>query len=399
MGTSFYVPADEIHHRTQGLQKKMQASGMGGVLIVQPVDLFYFSGTAQSGFLYIPAAGEPLLMIKKDIGRAKRESGLGQVVQISSIKELPDMMRQHTGPLPDVMGFELDVMPVAYFTKLRRLLGVENPVDASPLIFELRMIKSPWEIQQMDRTADLSRRTFEYMATAIRPGLTEMEFAGMAEAFSRKHGNSAMLRIRDFLAEGYAWHFLSGKSGGMIGALDSPASGEGTSAAFPCGAGNKRLEAGEPIMIDFASVMNGYHMDETRMFFVGEPPEKAMAACEAALSIQDAVLAEVRPGVTVGRLFDVSVAKAESLGYAEVYLGPPGNKVTFIGHGIGLELVEPPIIAKGRDIPLAVGMTLALEPKMVFEGEFSAGVEDVVQVTETGFRRITRIPERILVCR
>lgn len=398
MEIPFHVPADEIHHRTRQFQKKLQASGIGGVLIVQRVDLFYFSGTAQSGFLYIPATGEPLLLIKKDITRARRESGLAQVVQIDSIKDLPGMITRHAGPLPDVVGLELDVMPVAYFNKLRQLLGVPSPVDASPLIFDLRMIKSPWEIAQMDRTAELSRKTFDHMADTIRPGLTEMEFAALYEAFSRARGNGAMLRIRDFLTEGYAFHLLSGKSGGRIGVLDSPASGEGSSAAFPCGAGNKLLETGEPIMIDFALVMNGYHMDETRMFFMGKPPEKAMAACEAALSIQDAVLAEVRPGVTVGRLFDVSVEKADALGYGAVYLGPPGNKVTFIGHGIGLELIEPPIIAKGRETPLAAGMTFALEPKMVFENEFSAGVEDVIQVTETGFRRISRIPRKVFIC-
>jgi Xaa-Pro aminopeptidase len=86
------------------------------------------------------------------------------------------------------------------------------------------------------------------------------------------------------------------------------------------------------------------------------------------------------------------------LGYAKEYLGPPGYKVSFIGHGIGLELIEPPIIAKGRKDRLEKGMTFALEPKIVFEDEFAAGIESVVLVTETGFNLISKVPVDVFIC-
>ncbi|BBO91299.1 M24 family metallopeptidase [Desulfosarcina ovata] len=398
MGRDFQVPADEIRWRQNRLQKQMQEKGIAGLLIVQRVDLFYFSGTSQSGFLYVPAEGQPLLMIKKYLPRARKESSLENIVGIHSIKSIPALIADTYGTMPDVLGLELDVLPVNYFYKLRNLLGVREVVDGSPLILGTRMIKSAWEVEQMRRAAAMSYQTFEYMAGAIRTGLSEIEFTGMYEAFARKQGHGAMLRVRDFLTEGYAWHLLSGWSGGMVGVLDSPASGEGTSAAFPCGAGHKLLAADEPIMIDFSCVLNGYHMDETRMFAIGSMPERAMQACQAAVAIHDAVLDHVKPGVAIGELFDVSVAKAAALGYADQYLGPPGNKVTFIGHGVGLELVEAPIIAKDRKDVLKPGMTLALEPKMVFENEFSAGIEDVFLVTETGYEMVSQVPGKVFVC-
>jgi Xaa-Pro aminopeptidase len=296
------------------------------------------------------------------------------------------------------LGFELDVLPVKEFNFYRTLFPDQEHVDGSHLILKVRMIKSEWEIAQMDKTSELSQKTFEYMRTAIRPGLKEMEFAGMFETFARKLGHGAQLRIRDYQTEGYPWHVLSGKSGGMVGLLDSPASGEGTSVAFPCGAGSKILVPNEPIMIDLGTVLNGYHLDEARMFAIDSMPDRAMKASQASLEIHDAVLEKVRPGITVGELFEHSVSTAQSLGYAEQYLGPPRYKVAFIGHGVGLELIEPLFIAKGKKDRLEPGMTFALEPKMVFQNEFAAGVESAFLVTETGYRLLSKVPVEVFVC-
>ncbi len=392
------VPAGEIKNRKLRLQSELHKNGLDGLFIVQRVDLFYFSGTAQNGFLYMPAEGEPLLCIKKYMPRAREETPLKNLVEIDSITEAPRLISEFYGHLPEVLGFELDVVPVTTFNFYRSLFPEQNCVDGSPLILRTRTIKSPWEIDRMEKTADLSLETFKYMKRAIKPGLSEIEFAGMIETFSRKMGHGAGLRVRDYQTEGYPWHLLSGKSGGMVGLLDSPSSGEGTSAAFPCGAGMKLLAKNEPIMIDFGTVLNGYHMDETRMFVMGSMPDRALNACRASLEIHDRVLEMVKPGVTTAELFQYAEDLATSLGYAETYLGPPGYKVSFIGHGVGLELIEPPFIAKNREESLKPGMTIALEPKIVFQNEFIAGIESVFLVTESGSRLISKLPAEIFSC-
>lgn len=394
----FKVPAFEIEARISNIQKELRQAQIGGIFIVQRVDLFYFSGTAQNGFMYIPAEGKPLLFIKQYLPRAKAESPISDIVKVESVKDIPGLITDFYGKPPAVMGFELDVVPVKDFKFYRDLFKAESYVDASPSILKVRMIKSAWEIEQLENTAELTRKTFEYMLTIIRPGLTELEFAGMFETYARKLGHGAMLRIRHYQTEGYPWHVLSGKSGGMVGLLDSPASGEGTSPAFPVGAGNKILQAGEPIMVDLGSVFNGYHMDETRMFAIDSMPQRAVNASKAAIEIHNGVLDQIRPGVTVGELFDHSVKLAETLGFAEPYLGPPGYKVIFIGHGIGLELIEPPIIAKNKKTRLEAGMALALEPKLVYANEFAAGIESVFVVTENGSRLISKVPVEVFIC-
>jgi Xaa-Pro dipeptidase len=398
MKSKFRVPAKEIEDRTKRIQKELQKNDMDGLFIVQRVDLFYFSGTAQNGYLYIPAQGKPLLLVKKYFPRAMEESSIPQIVEIRSVKEVPGRIEDVYGGLPKRVGFEFDVIPVKEFNFYEQLFKAQQCVDGSQLIHNVRMIKSHWEIAQMEKSAKLSKDTFEYILQNIQPGYTEIEFAGMFELFARKGGHGAELRVRDYQTEGYNWHILSGKSGGMVGLLDSPASGEGTSVAFPVGAGQKKLAPNEPIMIDLGIAINGFHVDETRMFAIESMPKKALDASYAAIEIHNEVLSHVKPGITLKKLFHVSVAKAKSLGYAVQYLGPPGYKVTFIGHGVCLELVEQPIISENNKNPLQSGMVFALEPKMVFKDEFTVGVESVFQVTETGHRLISKVPLEVFIC-
>ncbi len=394
----FKVPAAEIYNRNRRIQKVLRENNIDGLFILQRVDLFYFSGTAQNGVLYIPAEGKPLLMIIKYMPRALKESSLENIIEIKSIKDIPGKITDFYGNIPKILGFEFDVLPVRDFDLYKNLFSGHECVDGSNFILQTRMIKTDWEILQMEKTAELAEKTFEYMKSTIRPGITEMEFAGMFETFARRLGHGGFLRSRNYQAIAYPWHILSGKSGGIVGFLDAPASGTGTSAAFPCGGGNKPLLPNEPIMIDIGTVLNGYHMDETRMFAIGSMPDKALKACEASIEIHNEVLANVKPGVTVNELYQISVSKAESLGYSGPFLGPPGYKVIFVGHGIGLELVENPIIAKDKKYLLEPGMTFSLEPKMVFENEFSAGIESVFLVTETGYRLISKVPVEIFIC-
>ena len=397
MSASFKIPAVEIERRLRSLQNSMQQTEIEAILIVQRVDLLYFAGTAQNGFLYIPAHGDPLLLIKRYAVRAREESSIHHIIEITSPKEVPERIVDVYGRLPDTLAFELDVLPVTHFDFYRQLFPIKVHMDGSPLIHKVRSVKSPWEIEQMDNTARLSARTFEYIQSHLKEGYTEMEFAGMFEAFARKIGHGGKLRGRDYQSELYPWHVLSGPNGGKIGLLDSPFSGEGTSVAFPVGAGFRKMMSNEPILIDLGFVYNGYHMDETRMFAMGSMPQKPMDASMAAMEILDSILETARPGIPINTLFEISVAKAKALGYAETYLGPPGYKVSFVGHGIGLDMVEQPIISPKNKTLLQPGMTLAIEPKINFINEFGVGIESVFTITETGCRVITRVPKKVFI--
>ena len=137
----FKVPASEIKARTLKVQQELQQTDLDGLFIVQRVDLFYFSGTAQNGFMYIPAEGEPLLFIKQYFPRAQKESSLANIVKIDSVKEIPVGIIDYYGHMPDVLGFELDVVPVNDFDFYRSLFKIKKYVDGSPYILKVRRIK------------------------------------------------------------------------------------------------------------------------------------------------------------------------------------------------------------------------------------------------------------------
>ncbi|RJR17801.1 MAG: aminopeptidase P family protein [Desulfobacteraceae bacterium] len=396
--TAFKVPLTELVSRKKRIQRELQAAGIPALLIIQRVDLFYFSGTSQNSFLFMPAEGEPLLMVRKYYPRAREESFLPNIVQINSIRDMNDFIYDFYGSVPAVMGLELDVLPVNSFLFYQQLFPGSRLMDGSGLILKVRSRKSAWEIDQMEKTAELTMKVFLYMKQIISPGMSEVELAVEAEAFARRHGHAGKLRVRDFQTEGYFWHVLGGKSGGMVGLLDAPASGMGTSPAFPCGAGFRAIGKGEPVMADLATALNGFHLDETRMLAMEWMPESARRASEAAIEIHNRLIERLAPGMRSDDLFDFSIKLARDLGYEENYLGPPGHKVQFVAHGIGHEMIEPPFIAAGRKDIFEPGMTLALEPKFLFPGEFTAGIESVVLVTEDGSRLISKAPVDIFIC-
>jgi Xaa-Pro aminopeptidase len=131
------------------------------------------------------------------------------------------------------------------------------------------------------------------------------------------------------------------------------------------------------------------------MFSIGGLRQEFIDAYNACRKIHDAVLEEVRPGADCEAIFVKSLRLAEKLGYKESYLGPPGLQTRFIGHGIGLELNELPFVAKGQSYPLEKGMTFAVEPKIVFPGEGSVGLENTVVVTENGYEILTPVAKNI----
>jgi Xaa-Pro aminopeptidase len=225
--------------------------------------------------------------------------------------------------------------------------------------------------------------------------MTEIEFGGLLEAVAKKHGHEGLLRVRSLNYEAYTWHVLSGLTGGIVSQSDSPMGGIGLSPAFPVGAGLKIMTAGEPILVDFGVCYHGYQSDQTRMFSIGRMPKKFIDAYEACKEIHDAILEEIRPGAECEAIFLKTLQCGERLGYKDSYLGPSGLQCRFIGHGIGLELNEYPFLAQGHSYPLEAGMTLAIEPKIVFPGEGSAGIENTVVVTEKGYELLTPLEQEI----
>lgn len=392
------VPEHEIENRIHSLKNRMEKAGMEGIFLTHRPDIYYFSGTAQDGWLFISLDHAPLMFVRRYLPRARLESPLANVIPVQSVTEIPPMLQDLHGSLPKTMGIAFDIVPVRDYRFYQSLFFGTGFLDATPVVEGCRAIKSDYEIRQMDIAAGASERIFEFIKDNLAPGIPETEFAGNIEAFARTLGHSGKIQMRYYRAEGFSFHLMSGVSGGVPGALDSPVCGTGMSTAYPFGAGPRPIRENEPVLIDFASMVNGYHMDESRTFVIGKMEEDAEASARAAIEILEQIRSAMKPGAVIGEIFRMSVNRAGQMGYADQYLGIPGLKSRFVGHGIGLELVESPVLARKRPMELLPGMVFAVEPKFIFKDRFATGIESVIRVTETGSRFLSRTPNTIFRC-
>lgn len=390
-----YTPREEIDLRLDRVREGMVQKGMDALLVVQKMDYFHLSGTTQDSLLFIPLEGEPLLLVKRELERARLDSPLGHVVGFESLGELPVLIGDHYGREIRNLGLEFDVLPVKEYLRYQELFPQSRLVDSSSIIKHARKIKTPFELENMRRAGQITRTIFEEARGFIQEGRTEIEVGGMLDTSAKRLGHEGLARVRSMNYEAYTWHVLSGATGGIVSQSDSPMGGLGTSPAFPVGGSLKPLGRNEPILVDFLCVYHGYMVDTTRMYCIGKMPDKYVAAYEATRRIHDAVLEGTRPGANCQDLFRKSVTLGRELGYQDSYLGPRGLQVTFVAHGIGLELGEFPYLAEGHDYPLEEGMVFSVEPKMVFPGEGAVGVENTVVVTRDGYEVLTPVDEEI----
>jgi Xaa-Pro dipeptidase len=390
-----YTSRDELEDRLNRLRGHMEREGIEFLLVLQKMDLYYLSGTTQDGLLFISLEGKPLLMIRRELERARLESPLKEIVGLKSTRDLPSLIRSHWGRLPQVLGLPMDVLPVRDYLRYQDLFPDTKLIDTSSVMRDTRKIKSPFEIELMRAGAEIGRKVYQEAKEILKEGMTEIAFGGLLEATAKRHGHEGLLRVRSLNYEAYSWHVLSGLSGGIVSQSDSPMGGLGLSPAFPVGASLRVMEAHEPILVDFGICYHGYQVDETRMFSIGKMGKKFSDAYKACLEIHDAVLDGIRPDADCEALFQKSIQIAEKLGYSDSYLGPSGLQTRFIAHGIGLELNEPPFLAQGHNYPLEKGMTFALEPKIVFPGEGSVGFENTVVVTEGGYEVLTQLERNV----
>ncbi|HEY5674427.1 MAG TPA: Xaa-Pro peptidase family protein [Malonomonas sp.] len=390
------TPVSELENRYSKLQTLLRQQGIDGVVLLQNSDLFYFTGSIQQGVMYVPAETEPVYFVRKDFGRARMESGLRQVVPLSSMRDLSAQLQELGVLLPERLGLELDVLPVLNCQRLQKIFPAAEVVDVSVLIRTVRAIKSDYEISIMKDCAMIMDKVFQHAREVIAVGKTDLEVAAELECFARKQGHQGLIRFRGFNSEIFYGHVFSGADGAVPAYLDAPLGGLGLTPAIGQGASYKKIAAGEPIIIDLITAFDGYLVDQTRTLSVGRLPEQLRTAYFDMLRIQEKLFAIACPGIAWGEVYQQCYDLAVQMGYRDNFMGSAGAQVSFIGHGIGIEVDEYPFIARGfNDQLLEENMTFAFEPKAVFPGLGAVGVENTWRVSEAGIKRLTYSDESL----
>ncbi|MBW1752188.1 MAG: aminopeptidase P family protein, partial [Deltaproteobacteria bacterium] len=212
----------ELNQRIDNLKSYLRKNNIDAALILQPVDLFYFAGTIQKANLYVPAHGDPILMVHKSTERARAESGIEQLRHLDSPKNIPDLLKAGGYALPRSLGLELDVLPTHMYFNYQRLFQDADIVDLSPPIRLIRSVKSSYEINIMRRAAELSDQVAEHVPSILQEGISELELAGKIEAEARRLGHQGVVRMRLWGSEMFYGHLMSGATGAVPSYLASP---------------------------------------------------------------------------------------------------------------------------------------------------------------------------------
>jgi len=393
------TPTTELEFRCRSLQDRMAEAGLDAVIVAQNADLFYFSGTIQTGNLYVPAQGQPLYMVRRDAARARMESGLKEVLPFSSPKDIPKILAEYGYPAPARIGLELDVLPVNFFERYRKIFPDAAFADATPLIRLVRMKKSKYEIHCMMDAANQVDKVYRRACEVISEGMTDIELAAELEYVARREGHLGLIRMRVFNGEMLFGHTFSGTDSAVPAYTDTPLGGIGPSPSFGQGASYKPIGRNEPIVIDFAGSYDGYLVDQTRIFSIGPLSDRLRRGYDDMVKIQQLMmdLAPQRP--TWGALYNACLELAVKLGYADSFMGARESQVSFIGHGLGVEIDEYPFIARGFDeMVMEPGMAFAFEPKVVFPGEGAVGIENTFYLADDGsLKRLTHSPDELVI--
>jgi Xaa-Pro dipeptidase len=390
------VPKAEIEKRISRFQTELAAANIDGAFILQNADRFYFSGTIQAAVLFLPCNGDPILMVQKNHERAQLESPLAHVIPVKSKNRIPQVLNDFKFDRIATAGLEMDVLPANLYLWFRRTFAQCRWTDVSGIIRRLRMLKSDYEIKQIQKATAILHTGFTQIKSVIREGLTELEIDGHLAMIARREGHMGTLRMRGWNQEMIYAHVLSGESGSAISLLNSPQGGTGNTPAMAQGAGFRKIKKNEPIGIDYGVAINGYVGDQFRTYVIGDLSDPLKKAYACARNILSLLTERAHVGVPCADLYASAVAKATEEGLGDFFMGHGEGQVQFIGHGIGLEIDEYPVISPRFDAVLEEGMVLALEPKFVFPQKGVVGLEDDYLVTSIGLKRLTQTEQTLI---
>jgi Xaa-Pro dipeptidase len=382
----------ESVRRIARLQGELQSQGIDAALIIFPIDIYYFAGTRQNSLLYIPASGDPMLLVRKSLTRARLEAVIEDIRPFPSSKEFPGLI----GADVKRVGLTFDVVPVQQYNLYQKLVPGREFVDISAVNRQVRSVKSPWELERMRESGRKTAQVFLQVPGFLKAGMREIDLAAEFEYRLRKAGSEGYLRMRAFNQELFMGLALSGASAVMPGFFDGAVTGRGLSNASPHGASLASILPNSPVFIDYAGVFSGYIVDMTRVFALGRLSDTLVHAFETSLAIQSYLAKNLKPGVMCEDLFLGAADLAAKAGLGNYFMGAPGENARFVGHGVGLELDEFPVVAQGFKVALQAGQTIAIEPKFVIPGQGVIGIENTYAVSEAGGEKITDIPDDIV---
>ncbi len=381
---------NELELKWRRIQQAMRQEEADGCLLTMNMNLYYVSGQVFNGYFYLPAEGRPYWFVKR-----LTVPETNQVHVIRKPEQMPELFRDLNLAMPRKLLLEADELSYNEYIRLQHVFRAEATGNASALIRHIRMIKTPWEIEQMRISARKHEAVYREIPACYRPGMRDIELQIEIEKRMRVHGSLGYFRAFGSNMDIFMGSLLAGENAGEPSPFDFALGGKGIHASGPLGANGTLLREGTTVMADMSGNYTAYQTDMTRVFSIGKLPDRAYRVHRVALEIQARMERTAKPGVSCAELYRDALAMAGQEGLKDCFMGTH-LQAKFVGHGVGLEINELPVLTtRSKDI-LQPGMTFAFEPKFVLAGIGAVGIENTFLVTDSGVEKMTLLDENII---
>lgn len=382
------VPASELEARLERFRRAMDAAHPGWEMaaVNNKVAMYYFTGTIQDGVLLIRPQ-DAVFWVRRSFERACNESHFSDIRPMHSFREAAAFY----GSAPKVMYVETKKVTLDWERMLHKYFAFEELGSFDSVLQDLRMVKSEYELKQMEQSGAIHETVLDIVAPKlIHGGISEAQLAIALYSEMVQRGSHGTARFNQALGEEAVGIASFGKSGLVRTGFDGPGGTDGTCIAVQSiGNAFRKLQPGRLVYLDIPCGFDGYHTDKTVVYYYGdlakdEQSKHLIEAQQRCLELEQEVVRLMVPGDPIENLYLRTMDKFDNI-YGDAFMN--GGK--FLGHSIGLVMDEAPAIAKGFKQPLQPGMTFAVEPKIALPGLGMVGTENTYVVTEKGARSLT----------
>jgi len=381
-------PLFDYKSRLNKVRSLIEENELDYALITNLQNLYWLSGTAQYGLLLVHKTKEPTLFIRRNFFRAQKESILENVIELKKTSQILDYLKKQEGTIEKLkIGMELDSLPASYMLNYQNLLKGARFENIEMKVRELRMIKDTKELRIHRLAGKMAQKNQEAIPPMLKPGVKEYEIAAEVMNTSMKNGSMHYCIFNGMLEN---WFIVtSGENLWTSSTFPAVLTGDGHSNANPIGYSKRTIKKGDIVMCDYAQITQGYHADHARTYYVETIPDLFK---ERYLILKNAYLETVeeylRDGNPISIIYNRMKEILEKEGLGKYFQGD-GYYYQGLGHGVGLELDEPPFVVPNNETILRENMVISLEPKIIIPNWGAIDLEDNFIIRKGRPERIT----------
>ncbi|MDE6582201.1 MAG: Xaa-Pro peptidase family protein [Duncaniella sp.] len=376
--------------RVERLRSAMQDAGMEALLVTDNANKYFLTGRVFTGQVYVPLSGEVIYFIRRPL----KLEGDG-VVYVHKPEQIAETLGLN---MPQSLGLELDISAYSTVERLKKVFTGAEIKNASPLLRQVRAVKDDTALELLRMSGKKQVYVYSRIPRLYKEGMSDIELQIEIERASRLEGCLGQFRISGDSMELYMGNVLAGDNSDNPSPYDFAMGGSGMDPSLPVGADGTLIKNGMTVMVDMNGDYTGYMTDMTRIYCVGPVenlPGQVRKAHECSIRIHRELVKMLVPGTEAKALWQRAEEIAREEGLHEYFMGHR-QKAGFLGHGVGIEINELPVIApRSRDI-IAAGNTVALEPKFVIPGAGAVGIESTYFVHPDHVENLTPAPEAII---